>query len=96
MTNAQQYLSIAERKRQERDGRIPPVWRLQATHKNVESVIHVPETCGLLTEREVDITSNNDAVDIVSKIRKRTLSAEETIRAFCKRAAIVHQLVSAK
>lgn len=48
----------------------------------------------MLSEKEIDITTGKDAVDIVEGIKAGTWSAEEVTTAFCKRAAVAHQLVS--
>lgn len=82
-------------KRQKRDSLIPESWRLDtSSYAERNNVLDIPSTCGILTEKEIDITSNYDAVDIVEKIRESTFSAEEVTVAFCKRAAIAQQLVS--
>ena len=59
-----------------------------------QSVLEVPRRCGLLTEEEIDITENYDAVSLLENIALRRLSAFVVTTAFCKRAAIAHQLVS--
>jgi amidase len=87
-------MQVVQRKRQQRESLIPSEWRLQGQITESGSVLDVPKTCGVLTERELDITSRYDAVDIVHEIRYRHFSAEEVTRAFCKRAAIAQQLVS--
>ncbi|KAH8844108.1 hypothetical protein MCOR01_011810 [Pyricularia oryzae] len=46
-----------------------------------------------LTAEERDITEM-DAVAIVNAVRSRSLTAEKVTRAFCKAAAIAHQIVS--
>ncbi|KAM0751544.1 amidase [Meredithblackwellia eburnea MCA 4105] len=56
-------------------------------------VSKVPETSGLLSQRQIEIT-NLDATDILSRIANKTYSAEEVTLAFGLRAAIAHQLVS--
>lgn len=48
----------------------------------------------MLSEREIDITTDKDVVDIVKGIKGGTWCAEEVTTAFCKRAAVAHQLVS--
>jgi amidase len=82
-------------KRQKRDRLIPKSWRIDtSSYAERNNVLDVPPTCGILTEKEIDITSNFDAVDIVENIRESVFSAEEVTVAFCKRAAIAQQLVS--
>jgi amidase len=48
----------------------------------------------MLTPKEVDITENHDAVDLVKKMAAKELTAVEVSQAFCKRAAIAHQLTN--
>lgn len=48
---------------------------------------------GLLSERELDITENHTARDLLSKLAARELISVEVTTAFCKRAALAQQLV---
>jgi amidase len=58
------------------------------------SVIEIPKSCGILTEREIDLTENYDATELVQKMIKREATSEEVTLAFCKRAAIAQQCVN--
>ncbi|KAF8246482.1 amidase signature enzyme [Wilcoxina mikolae CBS 423.85] len=89
-----QWEEIGRQKRQERDSKIPDQWRLQNIDKSRTDVISVPRECGLLTDRELDITENYDAKGIVDAIARQRWTAEEVTIAFCKRAAIAQQLVN--
>lgn len=55
-------------------------------------VTTVFRTCGLLSEKELAITENYDATALAAAIASRQLTAVEVTVAFCKRAAIAHQL----
>ncbi|KAL1969215.1 hypothetical protein VTN77DRAFT_469 [Rasamsonia byssochlamydoides] len=55
-------------------------------------LMEIPPQCGLLTPKEVEITEKWDVRGLLGEIASRRLSAEEVVRAFCKRAAIAHQL----
>jgi amidase len=55
-------------------------------------VSSIPSTCGLLTDREIDITENYDAVNLARSIASANLTAVEVVRSFAKRAIIAHQL----
>jgi hypothetical protein len=58
--------------------------------------LHVADFCrksGLLSENELAITEST-ATDLVAKMGKGALSAEEVVIAFLKRATIGQQLVS--
>jgi len=57
-----------------------------------KDVMDVPFLSGLFTEREILITTSS-ATHIVDVIAKGEWKAQEVARAFCKRAAVAHQLV---
>ncbi|PYI05609.1 amidase [Aspergillus sclerotiicarbonarius CBS 121057] len=56
------------------------------------NVTAIPRTCGLLTPHELHITEDYNVRALLTEIHSRRLTAEEVTRAFCKRAAIAHQL----
>ncbi|RAK76779.1 putative general amidase [Aspergillus fijiensis CBS 313.89] len=56
------------------------------------NVMDIPRTCGLLTSDELHITEQYDVRSLLGAIRERKLTAKEVVHAFCKRAAIAHQL----
>lgn len=75
---------------------IPQEWRIPKDKLPPEDQLNVtgfPYSSGLLTETEIAIT-NALATDIVQQVASGTWTAESVARAFCKRAAIAHQLVS--
>ena len=94
LSNTTNYLEIAHSKREHRQRRIPKAWLLSQDQLQSSDILDVPEHCGILDSREIRITQDYDAVDIVNGIANRTLSAREVTIAFCKRAAIAQQLVS--
>lgn len=57
------------------------------------NVIDVPDCCGVLTQREIEITSIPSATKLLADIGNRVYTAVEVTTAFCKRASIAHQLV---
>jgi amidase len=57
------------------------------------NVLQVPRECGLLSDRELNITEKYDAVALVEALAAGAFTAEEVAVAFCKRAAIAQQLV---
>lgn len=73
------------------DWRLPLSQALRYTETNPISVLNVPRTCGILTEKELDITENHDATDLVQLMIKGELTSAAVVTAFCKRAAIAHQ-----
>ncbi|KAI1271039.1 putative fatty-acid amide hydrolase [Xylaria sp. FL0933] len=91
----QDYRTIAAEKVARQRSKIPEAWRLfpQIT-KNAINLMQIPTTCGVLSDFECDITSNYDATALLAKLKAGTFSAEQVTVAFCKRAAIAHQLVN--
>jgi amidase len=91
---------LAKSKRESVFAKIPKDWLLptsqtsQYTETSTISVLDVPRTCGILTEKELDVTENYDASDLVKMMAERQLKSVEVVTAFCKRAAIAQQCVS--
>ncbi|KAJ5753222.1 hypothetical protein N7520_010139 [Penicillium odoratum] len=56
------------------------------------NVMEIPRTCGLLSSKELEITEKYDVRALVSAMTEGKIKAEEVVLAFCKRAAISHQL----
>ena len=56
------------------------------------NVSRIPNTCGLLTEREIHITEDYSAVSLAQAIASKQLTAVEVTKSFAKRAIIAHQL----
>ncbi|TVY13923.1 Acetamidase [Lachnellula arida] len=98
------YRELAYRKRAEQEARIPESWTVDTRYlfeSGGKSIVGqlTPEDgprfwSKVLSEEEIEITTGNDAVDIVDGIRERRWSAEEVATAFCKRAALAHQLTN--
>lgn len=74
---------------------LPQDLRLPDEYADLKSVMHVPETCGLLTQEELAITAL-DATGVRDAIASRQFSAVQVVKAFGRRAAIAHQLVYCK
>ncbi|KAL6828060.1 amidase signature domain-containing protein [Trichoderma camerunense] len=89
------YRAIAHDKRLQRSQKIPIAWRLD-DDKRQESInpLDVSITCGILNDTEIDITSKYDATSLLMGIKIGTWSVEQVTIAFCKRAAIAHQMVN--
>lgn len=74
---------------------IPAEWLIPEDKMPPEGEADVtifPYNSGMLTEHEIVIT-NVLASEIVQQVAKGEWKAESVARAFCKRAAIAHQLV---
>jgi amidase len=90
------WQTIAASKRAHNAALIPTEWLLPSPPSSeLRNVIDVPRTCGILTDKEVEITEKYSVSGLVAEIAKGTYSAVEVTTAFCKRAAIAQQLVSA-
>lgn len=90
------WLELCNYKQAERERSIPAEWRIPASRLSTEkkNLLDVPETCGILTEDEIKITSEFNAIELLEQIKSGKLSSEAVTIAFCKRAAIAQQLVS--
>ncbi|KAL1609874.1 hypothetical protein SLS60_001539 [Paraconiothyrium brasiliense] len=88
------YQTIAAEKQRQRQSKIPKEWLLRESYHGVTNLMEVPLTCGVLSEGERRITSNHDATSLLEKLRSGSWSAEQVTIAFCKRAAIAHQLTN--
>jgi amidase len=73
---------------------IPQEWRLKSLPTE-ENVMGVPKSSGILTADELAITEST-AVDLVSEMAAGKLTSVAVTTAFCKRAALAHQLVGCK
>ena len=78
---------------------IPAAWRLSQdvldsiSADSELNVIDVPLQCGLLSSKEIEITQGYEAVELVELLATKKLTSYEVTLAFCKRAAIAHQVV---
>ena len=95
------WQTLVKGKRAEVAKALPQEWRLPSSILDTVSasasisVLDVPAKSGLLTAKELDITENHDAVDLIAKMAAGEVSAFDVTLAFCKRAAIAHQVVCA-
>ncbi|KAF3043938.1 hypothetical protein E8E11_007936 [Didymella keratinophila] len=89
------WQSVSWQKKDKQFASIPSQWRLpQLPPASVTNYLNIPRECGLLTEKEVDITESYDATALAQAIRERRFTCVNVTTAFCKRAAIAHQLVN--
>ncbi|KAL7777822.1 hypothetical protein CFE70_004493 [Pyrenophora teres f. teres 0-1] len=86
---------VSQRKKDEQYARIPADWRLKTLPgPHVKSYIDMPCRSGLLSKQELDITERYDAVALAQAIKDKQVKCVDVTRAFCKRAAIAHQLTN--
>lgn len=82
---AQSWQEKAHAKREQRAASIPEAWRLSALPSSEEvNVTHVPRTCGLMTQKELEITEDYDATALAQALACQRLSAQDVTVAFCK------------
>lgn len=85
------WKETAADKKERIDKSIPDEWRIKS--KDVgDSVMDYPAKSDILSKEELAITDST-AVDLVDKMAKGELKSADVTRAFCKRAALAHQLV---
>jgi amidase len=87
------WKDVVAEKRVRQAATIPKEWILSnLPPKDTLNVIDLPEKCGLLNAKEIDIT--NSEVDLLlENMAKGIWSAVEVTTAFSKRAVVAHQLV---
>ncbi|KAK7204916.1 general amidase-like protein [Myxozyma melibiosi] len=87
------YKELVEAKLAQRESRIPKEWKIDVD-LSPANLLDVPSTCGLLTDRELEITEKYDSVGLLAEIAKGTYTSKEVTIAFCKRAAIAQQCLN--
>lgn len=79
-----------------RDGQLPKQWVIpkdQLPGEEVKNVVDFPETSGLLSDLELEITACN-VPSLIEKIEQKVWTSEQVATAFCHRAAIAQQLTN--
>lgn len=90
------WQDVAARKREERDSKIPPQWRVPKDllpSAETDFVQDFPARSGFFSESELLITELT-ASEIVENIAKGEYTAVEVVQAVCKRAAVAQQLIN--
>ncbi|EFW19048.1 hypothetical protein D8B26_007234 [Coccidioides posadasii str. Silveira] len=94
MTQPHWKPAVLEKRAQQKNA-IPREWHLSSSvPPNVADAKEFIDSSNLLTPDEKAITSIQDATVLLSKIASREISSEQIALAFCKRAAIAHQLIN--
>lgn len=83
----------AERKEQQLQS-IPKEWLIQTPPESQRNVLDVPETCGLLTDRELTITNTTDVDILLGKLALGEWTSVEVTTAFYKRAIVAQQVTN--
>lgn len=87
-----EWEALAKDKRSRILSSIPVEWRIKDL-PTTDSVMNFPSKSGIMSAEELAITESS-AVDLVRKMAASELSSVAVTIAFCKRAALAHQLVS--
>ena len=93
--SSEQWKDISAKAKEKLHSSIPPEWRIpqdQLPPPDQLDVTSFPAKCGLLTDAELAITDSH-ATEIVKNIAAGDWKAEDVTIAFCKRAAVAHQVV---
>lgn len=97
MESKQAWKEIAEKKRSSILNSIPREWRL--SEAVLDGAKAVTDLTGSFIESLLDDESRTitrlSSIDLLQSIANGTFSAHVVVRAFCKRTAFAHQLVSA-
>lgn len=96
INNSKDWKTIAEAKRTALLASIPQEWVIPAEILPSDDQLDVttfPDRSGFFTERELEITSTK-AHTLLERIHARAWTSEEVTGAFCKRAAVAHQLTN--
>ncbi|OCH96192.1 general amidase [Obba rivulosa] len=84
---------VADKRRRLQEA-IPKEWLITPPPDDKLYRMDIPETCGILTSRELEITNTADVAVLLQKLATSEWSSVEVTTAFCKRAIIAHQLVN--
>ena len=84
-----------EAKRESIHALLPAKWKSSEPVPNASSLPNATSyPRSFLTEREIEITENYEAHELVVEMSKRRMTSVEVTSAFCHRATIAHELVS--
>ncbi|KAL7946823.1 amidase signature domain-containing protein [Trichoderma barbatum] len=96
MSDIPNWINVSTEARAKLNDSIPAEWRIAQNKLPPDSQLDVtsfPSECGILSQHELDITESF-AIDIVRKLAAGEWTSQEVTTAFCKRAAIAHQLTN--
>ncbi|KAF4583552.1 hypothetical protein EYR38_002304 [Pleurotus pulmonarius] len=83
----------ADRKRAQLES-IPSQWHIKSLPEDVQNVLDIPRACGILSERELEITETVGLDTILDKLRSGEWTSVETTTAYYKRAIVAHQVTN--
>ncbi|CAF3570909.1 unnamed protein product [Rotaria socialis] len=96
MSSTETWQEKVNKKRSSLYQLIPQAWRLSdlILQSLPKDCTMVPVTCGILSELDLEITEIDDIDELSCRIANGIYSAVQVTEAYCKRAAIAHQLVN--
>jgi hypothetical protein len=83
---------VAEKKSRQAES-VPKEWLITPPTDDVLDVTDVPAECGLLSARELEITTIGDVSVLLHKLATAEWSSVDVTTAFSKRAIVAHQVV---
>lgn len=87
------WKQTAEAKKARQQLSLPKEWIIKdLPPKETLNVIDIPESCGILTPKEIEITNANVSL-LLKNLAEAVWSSVDVTTAFAKRAVIAHQLV---
>ncbi len=94
--NQNTWEAISQRKRADRQSKIPKEWLLpDSITSSTASPISLLQSSNLLSQDEEYLTSaKHDATSLLQKLATSEITSTALVTAFCKRAAIAHQLTN--
>lgn len=84
---------VADKRKRQQDT-IPKEWIVTPPAEDVLDVTNFPLECGLLTEKEIEITELTDIAALLKKLAEGEWTSVEVTTAYYKRAIVAHQVVS--
>jgi amidase len=87
------WQELAAEKKARQTASIPKEWLITPPADDVLDVTDVPAKCGLLSARDLEITTISDVTILLQKLATGEWLSVEVTTAFCKRAIIAHQVV---
>ena len=96
MSSSQSWEEKAANKRQALYNLIPQEWRLSKAiiDNPPKNSTTVPSQCGILSNLDLEITEIDNIEELARHIADGKYSSVQVTEAYCKRAAIAHQLVN--
>ena len=87
------WQEIVAEKKARQAASIPSEWLIPPPADDVLDVTDVPVKCGLLSARELEITTISDVTVLLHKLATGEWSSVDVTTAFSKRAIVAHQVV---